>query len=131
MSSLLWNRNSRTSHRCSSFSRLSGFWRDYSQTACPSDNLCALQEIAHFGASASVAFPASEIQNMEWPENRPVEVTTNFMGLTGALGYLPYWYSNLTAERVRSADATLHDFLRIFDHRFISLFYQAWERYRF
>jgi len=89
------------------------------------------EEIAHFGASASLAFPASEIQDMEWRENLPVKITTNFMGLTGALGYLPYWYSNLAAERVRSGDATLQDFLRIFDHRFISLFYQAWERYRF
>jgi type VI secretion system protein ImpH len=89
------------------------------------------EEVAHFGAPSSLAFPASEIQTLEWQENSPAEMTVNFMGLTGSQGYLPYWYSNLIAERLRSGDSTLQDFLRIFDHRFISLFYQAWERYRF
>jgi type VI secretion system protein ImpH len=34
-------------------------------------------------------------------------------------------------ERVRRKDCTLRDFLDIFNHRFISLFYRAWEKYRF
>src|SRR5208337_4975707 len=116
MSSLLWNRNSRTSHRCSSFSRLSGFWRDYSRTACPSENLCALRKKLLISARQR-RLPFRQVKFRTWNGGR--------------IGYLPHWYSNLTADRIRSGDATLRDFLRIFDHRFISLFYQAWERYRF
>jgi type VI secretion system protein ImpH len=34
-------------------------------------------------------------------------------------------------ERLRSRDTTMRDFFDIFQHRAISLFYQAWEKYRF
>ena len=34
-------------------------------------------------------------------------------------------------ERLRAKDTTLVAFFNIFNHRMISLFYQAWEKYRF
>ena len=89
------------------------------------------QEIVHFGANPSLAFPASEIQSLEWDEKKPHHMTVNFLGLTGPLGALPQWYTGLVADRVRAGDKTLRDFLDIFNHRFLSLFYQAWEKYRF
>ncbi|HEY6945453.1 MAG TPA: type VI secretion system baseplate subunit TssG [Candidatus Acidoferrum sp.] len=89
------------------------------------------EEIAHFGAHASLAFPASEIQSLEWDEDQPHHIAVNFFGLTGPVGALPQWYTSLVAERLRFGDRTLRDFLDIFNHRFLSLFYQAWEKYRF
>ena len=89
------------------------------------------EEIAHFGAHPSLAFPASEIQSLEWQEDRPHNITVNFFGLMGPLGALPHWYTGLILERLRAGDRTLRDFLDIFNHRFLSLFYQAWEKYRF
>lgn len=87
-------------------------------------------EVAHFGAHASLAFPASQIQAMRWPENGPAQMTVNFMGLTGPEGVLPNSYTALIIERLRASDASLQDFFDIFNHRIISLFYQAWRKYR-
>ena len=88
-------------------------------------------ELAHFSAHATVSFPASEIQSLSLPEDGQPVMTVNFMGLTGPLGVLPLYYTELVMERLRSRDTTLRDFLDIFNHRSISLFYQAWEKYRF
>ena len=77
------------------------------------------------------AFPAGEIQSLEFRSDAPVRMAVNFMGLTGPEGVLPYSYSLLISERMRARDTTLRDFLDLFHHRIISLFYRAWEKYRF
>lgn len=88
-------------------------------------------EVARFRAHPSLAFPASQIQGAEWPDDGPVEMTVNFMGLTGPEGVLPNPYTSLIIEREREGDNSLRDFLDIFNHRMISLFYRAWRKYRF
>jgi len=88
-------------------------------------------EVARFGAHPSLAFPASQIQAMDCPEGGPVRMTVNFMGLFGPQGVLPNPYTTLIIERLRFGDYSLRDFLNIFNHRAISLFYRAWRRYRF
>ena len=55
-------------------------------------------------------------------------MAVNFLGLTGPQGMLPLAYSLYVAERVRAGDHALKDFLGIFDHRILSLFYRAWEK---
>jgi type VI secretion system protein ImpH len=88
-------------------------------------------EVVHFGVQASLAFPASQIQAMDWPEKGPLPMTVNFMGLTGPEGVLPNPYTALLVERLRAHDTSARDFFDIFNHRIISLFYQAWRKYRF
>lgn len=89
-------------------------------------------EVARFRTHASLAFPASAIHEMKEAADpgRPVEMTVAFMGLTGPLGVLPRHYTEMLLERARLKDSTLGDFLTLFDHRLISLFYRAWEKYR-
>jgi type VI secretion system protein ImpH len=89
------------------------------------------EEVVHFGAHSSLAFPASEIQSLDWSADQPPRMAVNFFGLTGPLGALPQWYTGLIADRLRSNDKTARDFFDIFNHRFLSLFFQAWEKYRF
>src|SRR5260370_14930783 len=53
-----------------------------------------------------------------------------FIGPTGTTGALTSAYTEFTLERIRAKAPTLAVFFDIFNHRILSLFYQAWEKYR-
>ena len=88
-------------------------------------------EVVRFGANPDVSFPASEIQSLEPRAGRPPLMRVNFIGLHGPQGVLPRAYCELVNERIRARDTTLRDFLDLFNHRIVSLFYQAWEKFHF
>jgi len=88
-------------------------------------------EVVHFGSYAPVAFPASEIQELKRFKAGPAFMRVNFMGLTGPSGVLPLTYSELVIDRLRERDPAMRDFFDVFNHRMVSLFYQAFEKYRF
>lgn len=97
------------------------------------------REVVRFRAFPSHSFPAGSIGMIRAPDPRPAdqpgslppEMIVAFMGLTGPGGVLPQHYTTLLIERVREKDFALRDFLDVFNHRIISLFYRAWEKYRF
>ena len=94
------------------------------------------EEAVRFCANPALIFPPSEIHSLEFKppvdsKPRPPELTVNIMGLTGQLGVLPNTYSEWVNDRIRARDHTLQDFFNLFHHRLLSLFYQAWEKYRF
>lgn len=89
------------------------------------------REVLRFSANNLLAFPPSQIQMLDWSEDGPAGMKVNFMGLTGPMGVLPYCYTELIRDRNRLKDSSLEDFFDLFNHRMISLFYQAWEKYRF
>ena len=89
------------------------------------------QEVVRFAANPSLVFPASQIQALERRPGTPARMVVNFMGLFGPVGVLPQPYTELVIHRIRERDTALRDFLDLFNHRMISLFYRAWERYRF
>jgi type VI secretion system protein ImpH len=95
------------------------------------------QEIARFRSHISLVFPASEIFALQPGKTdaagavSPAEVTVNFMGLAGPLGALPTHYAAMLADPgLRTRSAAFREFLDLFNHRLISLFYRAWEKYR-
>ncbi len=90
----------------------------------------ARREVARFGAARGLAFPASAIQALDGSGEGPAAMTVGFMGLTGPMGVLPHSYTEMVVERQRAGDRTLAAFLDLFNHRLISLFYRAWEKYR-
>ncbi len=89
------------------------------------------EEVVRFSANPSLAFPSSEIEGLELPPDGPARMVVNFMGLIGPQGVLPHQYTLAVMDRLRRRDAALRDFLDIFQHRALSLFYQAWEKNRF
>jgi type VI secretion system protein ImpH len=87
-------------------------------------------EALRFSVNHALSFPPSQIHGIDWSGDVP-KLTINFLGLTGPMGTLPYAYSELINDRLRGRDTGLSEFFDIFNHRAISLFYQAWEKYRF
>ena len=88
-----------------------------------------LQEVARFRTRASLRFPPSQIFQIK-ENDGPPEMTVAFMGLTGPLGLMPQHVTELVAERARYGDKALWEFLDVYNHRMISLFYRAWEKHR-
>lgn len=94
------------------------------------------KEVARFRSHPSIAFPASQIQDISEVEEKftdepKIEIVVNFMGMIGPLGVLPAHYTELVMDRVRYRDQSLYSFVDIFTHRAVSLFFRAWEKYRF
>lgn len=96
------------------------------------------EELVRFRVPPRFGFPASEIRELEMEgaedaepeEPRPARMEVNFMGLVGPQGVLPMEYTQLVADRYRSRDRALGEFLDLFHHRLISLFYRAWRKSR-
>jgi type VI secretion system protein ImpH len=94
------------------------------------------QEVARFRTTTSLAFPAGSVSQIKPPAPngsaalRPPEMTVTFLGLTGPEGALPLHYSSLLIQRLRTKDFSLRDFLDVFNHRVVSLFFRAWTKYR-
>lgn len=93
-------------------------------------------ELVRFKADQHLGFPGQSISKIKVKDNidkdkTAVEMYVSFMGLTGISGALPQHYSELVLERLKLKDTGMRDFYDLFNHRLISLFYRAWEKYRF
>jgi len=102
------------------------------QRGAGDDPRSALDRI-RFRSYQSLSFPASEIWDVARPASgdRLAEMTVAFLGLTGPLGALPRPYSELVMQRIRTGDFALRDFLDLFNHRLLTIFARAGEKYRF
>jgi type VI secretion system protein ImpH len=95
-------------------------------------------EVVRFRAMPSLGFPTGSIRELRRPEGAapsqtagPPEMIVEYMGLFGPSGPLPPHYTALVIQRIREKDFSLRDFLDLFNHRTVSLFYRTWEKYRF
>lgn len=89
------------------------------------------REAVRFAIERSLSFPAAEILDLEQgSDGAPAKMTVRFLGLTGPQGVLPRHYTELVIARTRQKDHALADFLDLFNHRAISLFYRSWRKYR-
>ena len=94
-------------------------------------------EVIRFRSHLSLAFPPSSLFAVEPPtaERPAARVIQTFFGLTGPSGMLPRHYTQMLLDIGRDVRGperrSLGDWLALFDHRLVSLFYRAWEKYRF
>ena len=101
------------------------------------------REVVRVSVPPSLSFPPSEIAELVLPPEdgppradgtrsptTPARMGVRFLGLVGPQGVLPHTYTEHAAARARVKDTAFRDFLDIFHHRVLSLFYRAWERHR-
>jgi type VI secretion system protein ImpH len=103
------------------------------------------REVVRFSVPPSLSFPPAEIARLELPDEpdeddddpmsfgrekrTQAKLSARFFGLTGPQGVLPHVYTEHASYRARARDTAFRDFLDLFHHRALSLFYRAWERH--
>ncbi len=88
-------------------------------------------EVVRFAVPPSLAFPSAEVAALALPgdaDDGPARLAVTFFGLTGPQGVLPHPYTQHAGARARARDGAFADFLDLFHHRALSLFYRAWAR---
>lgn len=86
------------------------------------------QDAARLKHETSMAHPSATVAKAEVDaQSRALAISTRFLGLTGPNGPLPLHITEYAFTRLHSEDdSTLVDFLDIFHHRALTLFYRAW-----
>jgi len=109
----------------------------------------AIANFMRFQNSLTLRFPASQLDSLR-PEPREIlptapalaealhgkqlrylRMTPNFMGFLGSAGALPAHYTEtIAAHQLYEKDEGPRAFLDVFSTRSLSLFYEAWRKYR-
>lgn len=100
------------------------------------------EEFVRFRSAADLGFPGAPVVDVRTRQLRddanPARVREDqdemevaFFGLIGSTGVLPHHYTRLVMECARARSWALPDFLDLFNHRLLSLFYRAWEKHDF
>ena len=87
--------------------------------------------VVRFRVHNSLSFPASAIAEMDRMEDGLPRMSVTFLGLTGPRGALPASYTELAINRECFGDRSFADFLDVFNHRLIELFFEAWQKHHF
>ncbi len=77
-----------------------------------------------FGSSFSLSFPATEIEQLDYQEQR-IHLTNLVVGLTGVQGALPYTYTNKLKQSSRQQRTEIKAFLGLFNHKLTAKYVDA------
>ena len=102
-------------------------WQGVGRDGFPGKELVRFKAVQHLG------FPGQPVTKVTPRINQPpaVDMHVSFIGLTGPSGVMPQHYSEMVLQRLKQRDKTMRDFFDLFNHRLVSLYYRAWEKYRF
>ncbi len=89
-------------------------------------------ERVRFRPDSTLRFSPGDVRRVEPDDHDPAVdvVVVNFMGLYGVAAPTPVYLTELIGFSDVDAEP-LADFLDLFNHRLISLYYRAWTKYRF
>jgi type VI secretion system protein ImpH len=87
----------------------------------------AVDDAARLGNAPHLTFAPSDVTSFEMSAEQGARLEQHSFGVFGPNGALPLHLTEHAYERRRQQDdATLVDFVNVFQHRLISLFYRAW-----
>jgi len=98
-------------------------------------------EFVRFRSDLDYGFPTGDVRRLEPADpdadspgerSAPDAMTVNFLGVAtpNSFGSLPTPYVEEIRRQARDKHFAMRDFLDLFNHRLVSLFYRAWERSR-
>lgn len=88
-------------------------------------------EAAMFRSMPGMSFPGADITAVQAGEGaRLPRVTTPVLGLTGATGTLPRYYSEVLGQSLRNRSRAMHDFFDLLSTRMVAHFARAGAKYR-
>jgi type VI secretion system protein ImpH len=88
-----------------------------------------------FTVPPSLNFPPCELNTLERGTQHDSDaprytMSVNFLGLTGPSGVMPRHYTEWLMTQQKARDPAARDFMDIFNHRMLSLFWRAWAKHR-
>jgi len=90
------------------------------------------QDKVRISSTPALSFQAHSLIKIKKTDLEPIiQMQVAFMGLVGSNGVLPNHYTELLIQRLQHKDYSLKEFLDIFNHRLITLYYQAEKKYHF
>jgi type VI secretion system protein ImpH len=106
--------------------------RKLRKSAAPIGGLGPIEaEPVHFSHDPSLQFHASDIASITMNGDAPAVLVSTFLGLLGTVTPLPMHMTEEVIGAEQSDEPALRVFYDIFHHRILSLFFRAWEKYRF
>ncbi|MEO8810835.1 MAG: type VI secretion system baseplate subunit TssG [Rhodanobacter sp.] len=92
-------------------------------------------EPVRFTVPAHLNFPAGELHALsghgsDSGEAARYRMSVQFLGLTGPSGVLPRHYTEWLMAQQKTRDPAARDFMDIFNHRLLSMFWRAWAKHR-
>lgn len=94
----------------------------------------AAEEVLRFRPLASLAFQNADLARVEVirddRDRARFRLETTFLGLYGSSSPLPNFYTEELLQETGD-ESLVRDFLDLFHHRLLSLFYRCWEKYRY
>lgn len=93
------------------------------------------REAVRLRPSLGFEFPAATLADAEDhrpdDDRPPFTLVSSFLGLYGLKGVLPWHYTQTLLDQERRKRPAAREFLDIFNHRWLSLFYRAWLKSRY
>jgi type VI secretion system protein ImpH len=114
-------------HRFTLFAALRLLEQAYAEHPRLGESRKAADDCVRLGQAPHLNFAPSDVTSFETPEEGHGRLEQYSFGVLGPNGALPLHLTEHAYEsRRHKEDATFTDFLNLFQHRLISLFYRAW-----